>query len=73
MLMLIFLPEGHGRSISARLSTATCAFINPRYANVASSHELARQIEGWIYVELPTGQRRANRPRSVSAQHQDHF
>jgi pimeloyl-ACP methyl ester carboxylesterase len=31
------------------------ACINPRYANVASSHELARQIEGWTYVELSTG------------------
>jgi pimeloyl-ACP methyl ester carboxylesterase len=31
------------------------ACIYPRYANVASSHELARQIEGWTYVELPTG------------------
>ena len=31
------------------------ACINPRYANVASSHELARQMEGWTYVELPTG------------------
>ena len=31
------------------------ACIYPRYANVASSHELARHIEGWTYVELPTG------------------
>lgn len=31
------------------------ACINPRYANVASSHELARQIVGWTYVELSTG------------------
>jgi hypothetical protein len=31
------------------------ACINPRYANVASSHELARQMEGRTYVDLPTG------------------
>ena len=31
------------------------ACVNPRYANVASSHELARQIEGWNCVEPPTG------------------
>ncbi len=31
------------------------ACTDPRYANVASSHELARQMEGWAYLELPTG------------------
>jgi pimeloyl-ACP methyl ester carboxylesterase len=31
------------------------ACVNPRYANVASSHELARQMEGWMHLELPTG------------------
>ena len=30
------------------------ACTNPRYANVASSHELARQMKGWTYLELPT-------------------
>jgi pimeloyl-ACP methyl ester carboxylesterase len=31
------------------------ACTDPRYANVASSHELARQMADWTYVELPTG------------------
>jgi pimeloyl-ACP methyl ester carboxylesterase len=31
------------------------ACTKPRYANVASSHELARRMEGWTYLELPTG------------------
>jgi pimeloyl-ACP methyl ester carboxylesterase len=31
------------------------ACTNPRYANVAVSHELAKRMEGWTYVEFPTG------------------
>lgn len=31
------------------------ACTDPRYPNVASSHELARRMEGWTYLELPTG------------------
>jgi hypothetical protein len=34
--------------------TTYIACTNPRYANVVSSHELARQMEGWTYLELPT-------------------
>lgn len=42
-------PLGNG------VSTTYIACTNPRYANVVPSHELARQMEGWTYLELPTG------------------
>ena len=42
-------PLGNG------LRATYIACTNPRYANVASSHELARQITDWTYIELPTG------------------
>jgi pimeloyl-ACP methyl ester carboxylesterase len=31
------------------------ACTKPRYANVAASHDLARQMEDWTYLELATG------------------
>ena len=37
------------------MSATYIACTNPRYPNVAPSHELTRQMEGWTYLELPTG------------------
>jgi hypothetical protein len=42
-------PLGNG----VRATYIACT--NPRYANVASSHELARQMTDWTFIELPTG------------------
>ena len=47
--LLLKNPLGNG------LPATYIASTNPRYANVAQSHELARQMENWTYLELPTG------------------